>query len=170
MKTTHKLLNLLATAVIGLTLVSCGGGGGGGGGGDNGGGNGGNNNGGNNTVVDYAPASLEGFNFKTSTTPSYQTLSFKAGGCTYSDGHGITYSGTYTYRKSGINEGELYFDLVGSMYSSTFAFRTKGTVTCSFNSSLRMMIDGSAETRMINGSGPNANWSNRNISGPWYKQ
>lgn len=114
MKTTKymKLVGLLATAAVGLTLASCGGGGGGGGGGSkapaNGGANNGGTNDGGNVVVGLAPTNLAGKKLSTVATRSNGTtfpieIEFSNGGkILFADhgGYALVY-GEYTYTRNG---------------------------------------------------------------------
>lgn len=171
MKISTRILGLLATAVVSLSLSSCGGGGGGGGGGGNSGGGGNNNagSGGNNdTTTSFAPASLQNYNFDDQNYPVSARLSFGANTCYYSDGHGMTYSGSYTYQKTGPNEGELSFYLVAQKNSTVVYLRTPGTITCLFSSSKKMHIQGRVEQDLTHGS---SSWSTYDgLHTIWYKQ
>lgn len=113
MKTTKymKLVGLLATAAVGLTLASCGGGGGGGG--SKAPANGGaNNNNNNNTppttpsTKEYAPTSLVGKKFKDGSI--HYILFTGASTMTYYDG-AFYFAGTYRYTKTGADTGTLSF-------------------------------------------------------------
>lgn len=115
MKTTKymKLVGLLATAAVGLTLTSCGGGGGGGGGGSkapaNGGANNGGTNNGGNVVVGLAPTSLAGKELSTVATRSNGTtfpieIGFASNGeITYASRANTAdaFRGSYTYTRNG---------------------------------------------------------------------
>ena len=115
----NKRINLLSTAIIGLTLCACGGGGGGGGG-DEGAEKGNapttNNSSTNNsssssnsaTTQDLAPSTLSGYRFD----KGYGNVwyAFSGSSVSYSFGSSINdryTGGYYSYKKTGANTGRL---------------------------------------------------------------
>lgn len=121
MKTSTRIISLLATAVVGLTLTSCGGGGGGGGG--NGGGATGSSGGssantglapaslaGQQWIFDYASMSLITFTFVSDNKVIIQT-NFRYNGTVYSNEK--TTVGTYTYEPNG---DKAVLKITGTIY------------------------------------------------------
>lgn len=148
MKISTRILGLLATAVIGLTLTSCGGGGGGGGGdsasssensgnsGSSGSGNGGNSS----TPADIAPANINGLVFRGYGNEFYAFLS----GATYSFGSSISdryTGGGWSYRKTGPTTGVLTISNAknvisnGPYFYATMYYSTDGEVNLTFSRS-----------------------------------
>lgn len=147
MKISTRILGLLATAVVGLTLTSCGGGGGGGNGG------GGNNNagsGGNNANTGLAPNSLGGKRLSFVVTPS-QGASFTVqytfnydGSVSAEKGAFTDVGGTYTYKKNE-NTATITANLNRGSANSQFFndtvildFNTTTTATGTYTSTVRV--------------------------------
>lgn len=135
MKISTRILGLLATAVVGLTLTSCGGGGGGGGG--NGGGANGSSEG-SSANTGLAPASLAGqqwimnYNSMTQLTLTFSSgnkviikSNFQYNGQVYSNEKSTT--GTYTYDSNG---NKAVLNISGKIpYVRQFNSADGGTIT-----------------------------------------
>ncbi len=132
MKISTRILGLLATAVVGLTLTSCGGGGGGGGGGGNGGG--GNNNAGSgesNDTTGLAPKSLatqQWILYSSLDDTNYQ-FSFPSSNKviieTFNHNTPLTNDtrvATYTYSKTGPNTATL--TITGTFATAEYSYYT----------------------------------------------
>ena len=154
----NKLINLLSTAIIGLTLCACGGGGGtpeGSGTTENG------TNQGNNTTqgdknnnnkaeeaADLAPKTLYGLKLKSGS----ETFTF-SNGCSFSDAGGMYYSGSYNYTKTGPDTGTLSFNLTSYSYGVETTMKTNGILYlefCKTSNKEWVNIDGEAASRVEN--------------------
>lgn len=123
MKITARIISLLATAIVGLTLTSCGGGGGGGGGGGNGGGSSSSSTGNNDTNTGLAPASLATQKWRIEEKGTTNQICLEIYEFTFSSGNKVVisvgstkwngigaskqYIATYSYKKTGANTATL---------------------------------------------------------------
>lgn len=194
MKTSTRIISMLATAIIGLTLSSCGGGGGGGGGGSKGGdkeqqaanNQGAGNNQGATSEKDYAPTSKTGFSSITFAGYSFTPTSVKAS-------HLSSVNLGYSYKKTGKNQatisvyGKQTQDFQASAtlsngrfqiqnYRGVVVFEVEAEFTVTFVNDKQIKVIGNEErtrysytTRILNliKTGESTDSSSYNTTGSW---